>query len=113
MGERGESPLLPPNPAAYLTSWLFDIGPTVGGEIITYRDLVAWQQISGVELLPWEAQTIRRLSADYAGEAYHAKKPDRPAPYTGEREEIVSKRDLVAAKVRSAFSGLKRKPEKS
>lgn len=39
----------------------------------------------GVSLYPWEARTIRRLSAEYLSEYHQAKKRDRPAPYGEEQ----------------------------
>lgn len=111
--QRGDVPAVPRNPAAYLTDWLFDIGPSVaagmGEAAISYQDLAAWQTISGIELLPWEARTLRRLSIEYIGERQLAEDLARPAPYSGEADEIAAKRNLIAAQVKAAFSQLKRK----
>lgn len=102
----GERPLLPPNPAPYLTEWLFDVGPSgsngMGETPIDYRDLVAWQDITGVELMPWEATTIRRLSRDFVAERHRAKEPACPAPYL-DRDSVAAQRDDVAAKLKAAF----------
>lgn len=108
----GDRPLLPHNPAPYLTEWLFEIGPTglngMGEAPLEWRDFAAWQGISGVELMPWEASTLRRLSRDFVSERARAKEPAYPAPYT-DRESIADRRDDVAAKLKGAFSGLVRK----
>jgi len=109
MKARGETPLLPNNPAPYLTDWLFDVGPINGDALVGYGDLAAWQQIAGIELLPWEAKLIRRLSAEYSNERYRARKADYPAPYSGALDDIVANRAAVDAKVRSAFLNLKKK----
>lgn len=115
MLERGETPLFPPNPAQYLTGWLFDIGPTVAGAMgeapFGYQDLAAWQAISGVELMPWEARTLRRLSLAYLSERQRAEEQGRPAPYSGEIDDIVAKRALVAGQVKATFRNLKRKED--
>lgn len=113
MRDRGETPLIPANPADYLTRWLFDAGPTSAGSMgegqLSYQDLYAWQEIHGVELMPWEAQTLRSLSLAYAVERQKAEQLDCPAPYAGERDDLIANRDIVARKVRTAFSNLKKK----
>lgn len=100
--------MLPPNPASYISDWLFDIGPTgsnAGGECeLSYRDLVAWQEISGIELFPWEAKLIRHLSSEFADERYKARKRDRIAPYTGTARDIESNRQQVARKIAEMFN---------
>lgn len=48
---------------------------------IGWRDIVAWQEVTGVELEPWLARLVRQLSAAYLAEYTAAEKPDRPAPY--------------------------------
>lgn len=112
MNKAGERPLLPPNPAPYLTEWLFDVGPSgsngMGETPIDYRDLLAWQDITGVELMPWEATTIRRLSRDFVVERHRAKDATAPAPYL-DRDAVAAQRDDVGAKLKAAF-GSRTKP---
>lgn len=113
MRERDETPLFPANPARYLTDWLFDVGPSCSGSMgeaaVSYQDLVAWQACNGVELLPWEAGLLRRLSSEYMAERRNAEEPARPAPYAGEVDDLVAKRAHVSRLVRSTFRNLKRK----
>src|SRR5690606_17265417 len=96
--------LLPPNPAEYLTDWLWEIGPSVGDRSIGYVDLAAWQEIAGVEMEPWEARTLRRLSGEYLGQSVKARKPGCPPPYNGEREMA---RDRVAAQFAAMMAKVK------
>lgn len=105
---QGETIDLPPNPAKYLTDWLFDIGPTVGGEVLTYRDLAAWQQISGVELLPWEGRLLRRLSGDFASQQHKARNADCPPPYIPLEDEGAVQ-DRVSAQFADMMRSLKGK----
>ena len=69
MEERGEIPALPDNPAPHLTEWFFELGPTVavgmGEGPIGWQDMFAWSGLTGIELDPWEAQTLRRMSQGY------------------------------------------------
>jgi len=72
-------PEMPPlEQGAYLVGYLLDVGPTVaagmGAGPITSKDLIAWQQETGVNLQPWEAKTLRRLSGEYLSESHRAEK---------------------------------------
>lgn len=48
---------------------------------IAWTDITAWQSLTGIELQPWEARTIRRLSIAFVHQRSEAKEPDCPAPY--------------------------------
>jgi hypothetical protein len=104
--------LLPDNPVEHLWTWLLDIGPTLstgmGERPIECTDLVAWQMLSGVDLMPWESSLLRRASNEYLAEKSRARKPDCPAPYSGTESDIQSNRDRVAASVRAIFGGRKK-----
>ncbi len=73
---------------------------------IGWRDLTAWQEVMGIELEPWEARLIRRLSSEYISQYHEAEKPDCPAPWV---EVVEANREIVAAKVASIFGGRARK----
>ncbi|WP_158250636.1 hypothetical protein [Novosphingobium sp. HII-3] len=73
-------PVLPENPAPYLTDWFLEIGPTAGEIALGWPDLVAWSRLTGVELTPWEARTIRRLSKTFLNQKFDARKPNCPEP---------------------------------
>lgn len=99
-------PHLPPNSVPYLTDWLFEIGPTAPGAMgpspIGWRDMEAWQALAGVELLPWEARLIRRLSHDFITQMQDAKKMDCPDPWLPE-QDTASNREAVSRKVGNAL----------
>lgn len=105
------APLLPPNPAPYLTEWLFDAGPSspagMGDAVLGWCDLQAWQSITGVELRPWEARTLRRLSRDYLNQLYEAKKLGCPAPYD-EAERQARSRDKVADQFKAMVGAMRK-----
>jgi len=107
MKAAGIQPELPPNPLPYITEWLFEVGPTspggMGPTAIGWRDLQAWQTLTGVDLMPWEARILRRLSVDFLHEAQDATKPDHPAPWISETER---NREAVSRKVGNAFKAL-------
>jgi hypothetical protein len=74
-----------------------------------WQEMAAWEHLTGIELDPWEARTLRELSAEYLVEKQHAKKADRIAPYTGAPDDIEERRAMVDRKVLAAFAGLKGK----
>lgn len=90
-------------PAAYLLGYLWQFGPTevtAGGSApVSHREIQAWSELSGIELRPWEAHYLRRLSMDYLNELYAAEKPDRPAPWEPEGESLA--RAMSAAEIRA------------
>lgn len=69
----------------YLISYLFEFGPTMaagmGNGPLTATEILAWQELMGIEFDPWEARLLRRLSNEYVSESYLATKRDRPPPY--------------------------------
>jgi hypothetical protein len=101
---------MPENSAPYLTDWLFEIGPTgsngVGRCRLEWRDIAAWQDVSGIDLEPWEGNLIRRLSGDYAEQLARSEKPDCPQPWIN---DVEVHRTAVASKVTAIFGGRARK----
>lgn len=69
----------------HLLEILWEIGPAMaagaGSGPLTHEELRAWQGNTGVELQPWEARFLRRLSLDYLGELHRASKADCPPPW--------------------------------
>lgn len=103
---------LPPNPARYLTDWFFEIGPTspagMGEGPIGWTDITAWQSLTGIELQPWEARTIRRLSIAFVHQRSVAKEPDCPAPYKDETL-AVAQRNKVDQQFKALFKAMAKK----
>lgn len=116
MKRRDLAPPIPDNPLPYLTDWLFEIGPTVatgmGYGAIGWRDMEAWQALSGIDLMPWEAQLLRRLSRDFVDQVGKSDKPDCPAPWSPPELDEQT-RSAVADKVAAAFEALMRTGNRS
>lgn len=110
MRRRGDPIDLPENPAPYITDWLMEIGPLVSGGMgeapVGWQDMAAWSEMIGVELDPWEARSIRRLSRVFMSQRHDARKPDCPPPFSPTRDQVESRREIVARKVEAAFGGL-------
>ncbi|MGK5049605.1 hypothetical protein ACQ4WP_27470 [Janthinobacterium sp. GB4P2] len=69
----------------HLIGYLYEFGPTMaagmGAGPVTFVEMEAWQRARGINLHPWEARLLRRLSCDYLAESHKATKWDCPAPY--------------------------------
>lgn len=79
-------PDMPPlRSAEYLLGYLWEMGPTVAAGMgvgpITFGEMLAWQQLTGVRLAAWEARFVRRLSLEYLSESNKATKIDAPPPW--------------------------------
>jgi hypothetical protein len=68
---------------------------------ITWGELQAWQVQTGVDLQPWEARTVHRLSRDFAGETRRAEDPAAAAPMRPVMTE--DRRASVADKIRQQY----------
>lgn len=106
MQESGVLPAMPPTPvAAHLIEHLMDAGPVLhtgmGPAPLSWSEIVTWQQATGVDLSPWEAQTLRNLSAEYIAAGHEAEEADAPAPYSP--APTPDNRARVAASVASIF----------
>lgn len=86
----GSAPLLtPPGISAgrHLIDHLFEVGPGVDGQPVTFQELQAWAGLTGNTLTAWEASTLRLLSAAYMSELLAAEDPKRPPPFSGSSPE--------------------------
>ena len=64
----------------YIVDWLFEVGPMIAGDPVTFQEIKAWRDLSGRVLDGWEATTLRRLSIAYTAEYHQASDPRTPAP---------------------------------
>lgn len=92
MKAQGCEPVLPFNPAPHITDWLFEIGPMAGEGPIDWQDMLAWSQLTGIDLNPWEARTLRRLSRAFVNQRYDARKANSPEPRVQADEVAVRKK---------------------
>lgn len=94
-----------PGAAAHLVGVLFDVGPIGYGAMaavpLSWPEINAWQQATGVELASWEARAIRRLSGEYLTMLQQAEDPACPAPWVNQAD--IERRAAVADKVRAVF----------
>lgn len=115
MRAAGQEPALPPLTAGeHIITHLFDAGPVLhtgmGPVPLSWSELATWQRVTGVELTPWEAQTLRRLSAEYIATQQAAEDPAMPPPYATAPTQ--DQRARVAASLASVFGGMARSSKK-
>lgn len=77
---------MPPLAAGrYLLAYLWEIGPTLSGGMgdgpITHGEIAAWQSNMGIDLQPWEAALLRRLSLDHLCQSQLSTDPNCKPPF--------------------------------
>lgn len=104
----GKEPDLPPLSAPWVVDKLMEIGPIVaagmGAGPIGWRDITAWQEVTGFTLEPWEARLIRKLSTEYLTVMTDARKADCPPPWSP--VDPGDERATVGKKVQNAFRAM-------
>ena len=72
----------------YLIDWLFELGPTMqssmGSSPLTFEEIRAWG--IDIDLSPWEASTLRRLSLDYLSMLHTGSEPKCPPPFVARKQ---------------------------
>ena len=79
-------PEMPPlDRAAYLVRYLFEIGPVqaagMGSAPVSHGEIESWMHLTRVQLQPWEARLIRRLSLAFVNESGKAQRRDCASPW--------------------------------
>lgn len=79
------APQMPPNPAPHIVERLIELGITeaagMGAAPLSWREIDAWCNRTGVDLDPWEARLLRKLSAEYLAESRRAEDETCPPPW--------------------------------
>ena len=94
----GTPVFLPEVSLPHIIDYLLEVGPTMpsglGPAPLTHVELRAWQADMAIELSPFEAQTLRRLSRVWITHAQRSEAADCPAPYgyTGPGRAAVAKK---------------------
>lgn len=71
---------------AHLVDYLFEVGPGEDGHAVTWREVQAWTESTGVQLSEFEAGALRSLSLAYVSMYHDACKKDCPPPYLAESQ---------------------------
>lgn len=102
----GGTLLMPPvSECEYLLNWWQDAGVIGYGAMgmlpLSCRDINEWQDATGIELTPWEFNTMREMSKAYVSQSHDSEKPECHPPYG--TPEMIFDRGVVAKKISSAF----------
>lgn len=103
--------LIPPeiDGGQHLIDYLFEVGPGMSGEPLTFQEIGAWASQTGRALNAWEPVALRRLSDAYLAERQAAEDPARPAP--GVVKPPVS-RKVISDQLGAMFDRLERQDAK-
>ena len=109
MNAAGMDPGMPPLDAPYLLGYFWEVGPTMPGGMgevpLTFHEIQAWQEQIGIDLQPWEARIIRRLSCEYLNQSNKATKLHCEAPWEFDGWQLVD-RLYVAGSLEDSMDGL-------
>lgn len=87
----------------HLVEYLFKVGPGIDGKPVSFAEIAAWTDLTGVVLTSWEATTLRELSVAYMAEYGAADDPKRPPPYLSidhiDREAVSQGRSELFARL--------------
>lgn len=98
----GVEPDMPPLEwGRYLVEYLFEFGPTVaagmGSGPLPPSEIEAAQRLLGIQLQPWEARLLLRLSREYLQESHRATVPNCTPPWY---EPVSAEADRMATAMR-------------
>lgn len=63
--------------------------------MISFQEIAAYSAMTGVELDPWEAETLRQMSGAYLSEYDAASEESRPAPFAEKKAKTRSQVDAA------------------
>jgi hypothetical protein len=76
---------MPPSPAYHLVEYFIEMGMSeaagMGMVPLSWREINAWCDRTRINLAPWEARLIRRLSTEYLAESRRAESENAPPPW--------------------------------
>jgi hypothetical protein len=88
--------------AYHIIEYLFEIGISIGEHAITFNEIESWQRLSGIELQPFEARFIKKLSEAYLSAAREAADKDAESPWE-DAPVYMSKAYLMARRMQKAI----------
>lgn len=94
--------------ADYVITYWHDLGVIEAGAMgpipLSSKEILSWQECTGVDLQAWEFRVLREMSRMYLIQAEESKKPECPPPYGDPVNEF--DRGMVSKKVSNAFKSL-------
>jgi hypothetical protein len=104
--KNGGKPLMPDvGDAEYVITYWQDLGMVEMGAMgpvpLSAREIISWQQCTGVELTAWEYRAIKQMSQAYLMQSKDSEKPECEPPFGDPVNEF--DRTIVSKKVGNAF----------
>jgi hypothetical protein len=104
--KNGGKPLMPDvGDAEYVITYWQDLGMVEMGAMgpipLSAREILSWQECTGVELEAWEYRAIKQMSQTYLMQAKESEKPECVPPFGDPVSEF--DRTIVSNKVGNAF----------
>jgi hypothetical protein len=91
--------------ADYVITYWHDLGVVESGGMgpipLSSKEILSWQECTGVDLQAWEFRVLREMSRRYLIQSEESKKPECPPPFGDPVSEF--DRGLVSKKVGNAF----------
>lgn len=87
----------------HLVDLLWEFGPVKKEWPLEDVNILAIQQVLGVQFQPWESRLLLRLSREYYGEMNAATKRDAPPPWPDAAPQWQQVRNAVSARNLAAF----------
>ena len=102
----GGFPLFPSvGNADYVITYWHDLGVVESGAMgpipLSSKEILSWQECTGVELEAWEFRVLRDMSRRYLIQHEESKKPECPPPFGDPVNDF--DRDVLSKKVGNAF----------
>ena len=101
----GGTPLMPECDAEYIIGYWQDLNlcsvGAMGPVPLSAIEIYSWCALSGVELEPWEFNSLRQMSQNYVSYVHISEAPDAAPPYGSVAQEF--DRNVVQKKLTSAF----------
>ena len=96
---------MPPIDADYIVGYWHELGlvgsGAMGAVCLSSFEIMAWCDLSAVELEPWEFTAIRKMSQNYISLLHAGENQSEPPPYGSLSQEY--DRDVVQKKISNAF----------
>jgi hypothetical protein len=104
--KNGGKPLMPDvGDAEYVITYWQDLGMVEMGGMsavpLSAKEIVSWQQCTGVQLEAWEFRAIKQMSQAYLVQSKESEKPECQPPFGDPVNEF--DRNIVSNKVGNAF----------
>jgi len=95
----------------HVIQWLHEVGPTQQGmngpEPLSWQEISAWREATGVEATAEELVMLRNLSRQYASQYHRSDNPEEPAPYKPRAKDKAAIASQISSVLQQASRGFR------